>query len=374
MTSKTLLHPEETFKTPAPITLLHPKETFTIPALQAMTKCRLFQNNPTLLLSPYRVESPVSLGTFQNFVSALKGNSINPTGTDLTELHQLCEEFGFTEIASKLSEFGSSMDFKEENADGNEGIAEQTDYIVGMLQDKVAQQSTNIRRLVMEVLTLRSAAAEIPALKAQIGQKQIDQVLEQLSREFSELRNEVLTQTTEVKKLFASFGNVTNEVSTLQSSTTKISTLSHDLYALKTQIAQKVNDSVVEELLTELSELREEVSVMKNAEKKRDSVVEELSTKFRELRNEVSVMKIAKKESDSVVEKLSTELSELRKEVLILKARIPAVSPTFTGSKNHRLDVVVGSSVVGFSDHFGLSGDLRRVSRKAIFASVAGQS
>jgi hypothetical protein len=95
------------------VTLLHPEETFKIPALQLMNKCSLFQNNLTLLVSPYRVQSPVSLSIFREFLSALEGNAINITDTNFTELHQLCEEFGFSELTAKLSEFCPSMDFKE---------------------------------------------------------------------------------------------------------------------------------------------------------------------------------------------------------------------------------------------------------------------
>jgi hypothetical protein len=87
------------------VTLLHPKETFKIPVLQVINKCSLFQNNPSLLGSPYRVQSSISLSIFREFLSALKGNSITITDTNLTELHQLCEEFGFSELSVKLSKF-----------------------------------------------------------------------------------------------------------------------------------------------------------------------------------------------------------------------------------------------------------------------------
>jgi hypothetical protein len=89
----------------ASLTLLHSEEMFTLPALQAMTKCSLFQNNPTLLGSPYRVQSSVSLSIFREFLSALEGNPINITDTNYTELERLCDEFGFSEIAAKLLEF-----------------------------------------------------------------------------------------------------------------------------------------------------------------------------------------------------------------------------------------------------------------------------
>jgi ABC-type glycerol-3-phosphate transport system permease component len=68
------------------VTLLHPEETFKIPTLQVMTKLTLFQKNPTLLGSPYRVQSPVSLSIFREFLSALAGNAINITDTNFTEL------------------------------------------------------------------------------------------------------------------------------------------------------------------------------------------------------------------------------------------------------------------------------------------------
>jgi hypothetical protein len=100
------------------VTLLHPEETFTIPILQAINKCSLFQNNPTLLSSPYQIQSSVSLSIFREFfLSALDGKAINIRDTNFTELQQLCEEFGFTELSAKLSDFRSSMDFKVTKAD-----------------------------------------------------------------------------------------------------------------------------------------------------------------------------------------------------------------------------------------------------------------
>jgi hypothetical protein len=95
------------------VTLIHPEQTFTIPILKAMSKCSLFHNNPALTVSPYRVQSPVSLYIFREFFSAFEGNASNISDTNVTELHPLCEEFDFIELAAKLSEFRPSMDFKE---------------------------------------------------------------------------------------------------------------------------------------------------------------------------------------------------------------------------------------------------------------------
>jgi hypothetical protein len=46
----------------------------------------------------------------------LDRNAIKITDTNFTELDQFCDEFGFTEPATKLSEFRLSMDLKEAEA------------------------------------------------------------------------------------------------------------------------------------------------------------------------------------------------------------------------------------------------------------------
>jgi hypothetical protein len=63
-----------------------------------------------------------------------------------------------------------------------------------ILQTEVIQLSTDFRRIVSEVSSLRSAAAgiqshlkDVSALKAQIVQKLKDSVVEQFSTEFGEL-------------------------------------------------------------------------------------------------------------------------------------------------------------------------------------------
>jgi hypothetical protein len=87
------------------IPLVHPDATLTVSIFQAIVKCTLFENNPALTISPYRVESPVSLSTFQSFVSALKGDTLKITHANFAELSHLSEEFGFTELIAKLKEF-----------------------------------------------------------------------------------------------------------------------------------------------------------------------------------------------------------------------------------------------------------------------------
>jgi hypothetical protein len=75
------------------VTLLHPEGTFTIPILQAISKCRLFEKDTTLLVSPYRVQSLISLSIFREFISTLEGKAIKITDTNYTELKRSIQNF-----------------------------------------------------------------------------------------------------------------------------------------------------------------------------------------------------------------------------------------------------------------------------------------
>jgi hypothetical protein len=139
---------------------------------------------------------PVSLSIFQEFLSALEVNVINITATTFTQLLQLCEEFDFSDIAPKLSEFRISMDFQDaatetedSNAGGRIAVVEekgsQHSHVIAILQDKIIQLSTDFGHFVGEVSALPSASAgtktlseEISALKIQSGPKQSDSVVE----------------------------------------------------------------------------------------------------------------------------------------------------------------------------------------------------
>jgi hypothetical protein len=127
----------------------------------------------------------------------LDGNAIKITDTNYTELEWLCDEFGFSELAAKLSDFHPSIVFKKEeteDADARGRIAaldetaNQHSHVIAMLENKVIQLSTDFGRLVGEVASLRSASAGIQtlseedsALKTEIAQKLNDPVVEQLS-------------------------------------------------------------------------------------------------------------------------------------------------------------------------------------------------
>jgi uncharacterized protein YdcH (DUF465 family) len=66
-----------------------------------------------------------------------------------------------------------------------------------------------------------------------------------------------------VKKLSTDFGRLVGEISALRSASARIQTFSEEVSALKTQITQKLNDPVVEQLSMELSEVRKQVLTLK---------------------------------------------------------------------------------------------------------------
>jgi hypothetical protein len=101
------------------VTLIHPEESLTIPVHQAISKCSLFQKNPTLTISPYRIQSSVSLSIFHEFISALEGNSVNITVINIDGLNRLCEESGFTEFSSKLCRFSEGSECSSDRQIGS---------------------------------------------------------------------------------------------------------------------------------------------------------------------------------------------------------------------------------------------------------------
>jgi hypothetical protein len=151
------------------VTLVHPEETLKVPVLQAITKCSLFQKNLTLATAPYRIKSSVTLPDFREFVSALEGKEVEITDTNFAGLQRLCEEFGFSDFAAKLSEFRPSTGFQEAADAGARGRiaaleekAKRHDRDIAVLQSEFARLSTDFIRLAGEVSALRSAAAPPP--------------------------------------------------------------------------------------------------------------------------------------------------------------------------------------------------------------------
>jgi hypothetical protein len=60
---------------------------FTVPILRVLTKCSLFEKNPTVQFS-------VTLSVLGEFVSQFEWKVVNIKNTNFPGLERLCEEFG----------------------------------------------------------------------------------------------------------------------------------------------------------------------------------------------------------------------------------------------------------------------------------------
>jgi hypothetical protein len=136
----------------------------------SFAKYSLLQNNVTLAIAPYRVQSSVTLSLFREFISELEGVAVNITEANLTGLQRLREAFRFEEFAAKFREFRPLMGLKEaEDVDVRGRITafeekpEQHDSAIAVLQDKVRQLSTDSKRRIGEACG-RIAALEEKAV------------------------------------------------------------------------------------------------------------------------------------------------------------------------------------------------------------------
>jgi hypothetical protein len=163
------------------ITLVHPEATLTVPALDAIKKCSLFQSNPALAAAPYNLRSSVPLSLFRQFVSALEGNAIEITSANFSGLSQLSDEFGFSELRSKLSESPPLHEVEDAEARSRiaalEEWAHRRDGDIAGFQAKFTRLETDIGRLASEVAALRSAPS--------------DRIPQNLSKEVTRLQSDV---------------------------------------------------------------------------------------------------------------------------------------------------------------------------------------
>jgi hypothetical protein len=96
------------------VTLVHPEAPLPVPTPLLVSKCDLFSDNPGLVVSPYAVQSPVSLSDFREFVLALEGTTVKVTNDNFSGLLHLCAEFAFRALFARLLQFRDSRDFQED--------------------------------------------------------------------------------------------------------------------------------------------------------------------------------------------------------------------------------------------------------------------
>jgi hypothetical protein len=94
------------------VTLVIAQESRQVSGLQLIRKCKLFQQNLSLVLAPYNVHSSVSLNIFNDFVSALEDREVQITKANSAGLILLVTEFGFDGLADQLSVFHESQRFE----------------------------------------------------------------------------------------------------------------------------------------------------------------------------------------------------------------------------------------------------------------------
>jgi uncharacterized coiled-coil protein SlyX len=111
---------------------------FQLPVQVLTQQCTLFTTDPALLASPYQVKSRVRLEIFLLFLEAVKGTSVIITNQNISDLSQLCTEFGFHGLANEISDFLSSSDFNDaHSAEGR----------ICALEEHVLLQDRQIERL-----------------------------------------------------------------------------------------------------------------------------------------------------------------------------------------------------------------------------------
>jgi hypothetical protein len=90
----------------ATVTLVVGEAAFPVSRQSLRQACDLFASGSAP--SPYRVQSPIPFSIFSLFLEAVNGRDIQITNEKVSDLSQLCDEFGFRSLFSKLSAFRDS--------------------------------------------------------------------------------------------------------------------------------------------------------------------------------------------------------------------------------------------------------------------------
>jgi hypothetical protein len=92
------------------VELVHPSEVRTIPSQWLQDNCTIFQQDMTLLDSPYTRKSTASLNDLRDFVAVLEDRPIGITVDNFPGLCRLCDEFGCDIVSGRLLAFLSRGD------------------------------------------------------------------------------------------------------------------------------------------------------------------------------------------------------------------------------------------------------------------------
>jgi hypothetical protein len=191
----------------------------------------------------------LSLSIFREFICALDGNVIKIEIKDpnFIELEQFCEDFGFMELGVKLFDFRPSMNFTE-------GAAASASEATSEAASK-AKTETETETEVKDM----NAHGRIAAHEEKANQH--SNVITKLQNEVTQLNSTQLS--THFGRFVCEVSSLQSAIYDLQSAAAGIETILEEVSALKTQIEQKLSDSVAEQLSTEFGELGKEVLIQK---------------------------------------------------------------------------------------------------------------
>jgi hypothetical protein len=128
------------------------------------------------LPSHYRVQWQVPVRLFQLFLEAVNGNDIQITSENSSGLSQLCEEFGFGSLSSKLSAFRACPSFRDSvDADARSHIS--------VLEESDSQQERRLAALEAKL----SQVAQLPLEVARM-QADLERVISELQTALPQLR------------------------------------------------------------------------------------------------------------------------------------------------------------------------------------------
>jgi rubrerythrin len=120
-------------------TLLLNETPFTLPRKLLFTQCELFETDPSLLSTPYRVKSSSSLEAFQQFLDFIQGKDVEVTQATCDALSSLSHEFGSVALSTKVAEFRASLAFSQD------------DSRISFLEEQVASSERRILTLEAQI-------------------------------------------------------------------------------------------------------------------------------------------------------------------------------------------------------------------------------
>jgi hypothetical protein len=150
--------------------LVHGEAAFPVASQALKQACALFAAGAPL--SRYSVKSQVPVGHFRLFLEAVKGNDIQITNENVSSLSQLCKEFGFQRLASKVSAFCGSPEHRiwvlEARLSEQEQKLQAHGCRISALEGRVSEQA-------LRTDTQNQLAAEVEQLKVSSEEVKVKQ-------------------------------------------------------------------------------------------------------------------------------------------------------------------------------------------------------